>query len=92
MMQDPYSIDIDRKYKQDRYLREAIHERLLRQINAAHNGTSPKRRFWVRIQIIIKVIFPRRESLPEHIARQAKRDLLKTSTDCPSREALCKRP
>jgi len=64
-MQNPYSVDIDMKYKQDKYLHEAIHERLLRQIRAPQHGRSSKHRFWIRIQIIIKIIFPTRENLPQ---------------------------
>jgi len=79
MMQDPYSVDIDIKYKQDRYLHEAIHERLLRQVRAFENGISSKHRFWIRIQIIIKVIFPTRENLPQQISRQEKRTSLEVS-------------
>ncbi|MBM3156404.1 MAG: hypothetical protein FJ004_03875 [Chloroflexi bacterium] len=71
MIHDPYSVDIDMKYKQDKYLHEAVHERLLRQVNAAENVANPKRRFWVRIQIIVKIISRGREGLPQQTSRMS---------------------
>jgi len=79
MMQDPHSVDIDMKYKENKYLHEAINERLLRQIRTFQNETSSKQRFWIGIQIIVKVIFQTRESLPQQISTQEKGTSLETS-------------
>ncbi len=67
MMQDPYSLDMDMRYRQEQYLHEAVNERLLREIRALHDGRNSKRRLWIRIQIIIKVIFQTREGQPQQI-------------------------
>ncbi|MBM3157914.1 MAG: hypothetical protein FJ004_11615 [Chloroflexi bacterium] len=55
MMQDPYCIDLETKYKQDMYLNEAAHERLLRQISMLQKGKNSEQASLPRIRIIIKI-------------------------------------
>jgi hypothetical protein len=81
MMQDPYVLDMDVKYKQEQYLHEAVNERLLREIRALHDGRSTKCRPWFGIQIIIKVIFQTREDQPQQIPGEDRGFYLENSAE-----------